>query len=243
MSPTKTPVKPPSLTDNYAIGLLRPTQCDQCGQFDSDPKVHDGVKTYHHDCTPMSVQASIIAGAHSQHPLMAANIFRQCRDGLRGADLRAMIMGQNMRDFGDAEMLKATVFANDVIDHMVQNGASGTFVVGPTTYTLPLKLIFMSTVSTAATQGTEWSTSGGYTAGGVSLAGLFTAAASAASKANTGAVTVTNAPAQTWADNEMKDSTGTPKRMLFKGTPSLAKTVNVGDTCTIAIGALTTSET
>jgi len=100
----------------------------------------------------------------------------------------------------------------------------------------------MSTLSVAATQGTEWTTSGGYTAGGVSLAGLLTAAAASQSKANTGAVTVTNAPAQTWADNEVKDSTGTPKRKVFKGTPSLAKTVNAGDTCTIAIGSLTGTE-
>jgi hypothetical protein len=139
-------------------------------------------------------------------------------------------------------MTKATTFANDILDHTLQNGASGTFVVGPTTYTLPLKLIFMSTLSTAATQGTEWSTSGGYTAGGVALNGLLATAASAASKANTGAITVTNAPAQTWADNEVKDSTGTPKRMIFKGTPSLAKTVNAGDTCTIAIGNFTATE-
>jgi hypothetical protein len=137
---------------------------------------------------------------------------------------------------------KATVFANDILDHILQNGASGTFVIGPTTYTLPIRLIFMSTVSVAATQGTEWSTSGGYTAGGVSLAGLIATAASAASKANTSAITVSNAPAQTWADNEVKDSTGTPKRMIFRGGASLAKTVNAGDTCTIAIGNFTATE-
>jgi hypothetical protein len=138
---------------------------------------------------------------------------------------------------------KATVFANDILDEILQNGASGTWTIGPTTYTLPIRLIFMSTVSTAGTQGTEWGTSGGYTAGGVSLAGLLTSAASAGSKSNTGAVTVTNAPAQTWADNEIKDSTGTPKRMIFRGGASLAKTVNSGDTCTIATSNLTATET
>lgn len=236
-----TKIAKPSKLD---IGSLTPTQCAQCGKVDTDPKVHDGIRTFHHDCTPFDVQQSIIAGAHSQHPLIAAQIFRKCiDDGVKGDDLREFIITRQMKDYADAEMLKATVFANDVIDHMLQNGASGSVTIGATTYTLPWKLIFMSTVSTAATQGTEWSTSAGYTAGGVALNGLFTAAASAASKANTGAVTVTNAPAQTWADNEMKDSTGTPKRMLFKGTPSLAKAVNLGDTCTIAIGALTTSET
>lgn len=140
-------------------------------------------------------------------------------------------------------MSKSTTFANDILDASFQNGASGTYVLGSTTYTLPDKLIFMSTVSTAGTQGTEWSTSGGYTQGGVSLAGLATSAAASASKSNTGAVTVSNAPAGTWADNEIKDSTGTPKRKIFRGGSSLAKTVNAGDTCTIATGNLTATET
>lgn len=147
-------------------------------------------------------------------------------------------------------MAKATTYANDVLDQTLPNGASGTVTIGATTYTLPFRVIFLSTLSTAATQGTEWSTSGGYTnssaggaTGGVALNGLLTAAASAASKANTGAVTVTNAPAGTWADNEVHDSTATTqKRVVFKGTPSLAKTVNAGDTCTISIGSLTASE-
>lgn len=140
-------------------------------------------------------------------------------------------------------MAKATTYANDVCDQSFNGGASGTFTVGGTTYTLPLRCKFLSTLSTAGTAGTEWSTSGGYTAGGVSLSGLFSTPAASGTKANTGAVTVTNSPAQTWADNEVHDSTGTPKRMNFKGTPSLGKTVNAGDTCTIPIGSLTIAET
>lgn len=241
--PTKT-APPPSLTDEYNIGRLFPSVCDQCDQYDTDPKVHIGLKTVHHDCASVKEQADIIAGGHSQHPLIAAEIFRTCiRDERRGKDLRDFIMSRDMKDYGEAQMIKAASFANDLIDHTIQNGASGTYVVGPTTYTLPLRLKFLSTVSTASASGTEWSTSGGYTAGGVAVNGLFTAAASAQSKANTGAITVTNAPAQTWADNELQDSTGTPKRIVAKGTPSLAKTVNSGDTCTIAIGALTDGET
>jgi hypothetical protein len=138
-------------------------------------------------------------------------------------------------------MAKATTFANDVLDMELNGGASGTFTVGATTYTLPLKAKFESTPSTAATAGTEF-TGGSYPAGGVSLSGAFGTAAASASKANTAAITVTNAPATTWADVEIVDSTGTPKRMNFKGTPSLAKTINAGDTCTIAIGALTATE-
>jgi hypothetical protein len=145
-------------------------------------------------------------------------------------------------------MTKATSFANDILDYEYNGAASGTLTIA--TYTGPLKVKFLSTISTAGSAGTEWTTSGGYTAtaggavGGVSLSGNFGTAASAGSKSNTVAVTVTNAPAQTWADNEIVDSTaGTNKRMNFKGTPSLAKTVNAGDTCTIAIGSLTGTET
>ena len=127
--------------------------------------------------------------------------------------------------------MKATSFANDVLDDALNGTASGSASIGSSTYTYPFRCKFLTTVSTAATAGTEWATSGGYTAGGVSIAGLFTTPASGASKSNTGAITVTNAPAGTWADNEICDSTG--KRLVFKGTPSLGKAVNAGDTCTI----------
>jgi hypothetical protein len=56
------------------------------------------------------------------------------------------------------------------------------------------------------------------------------------------AITVTNAPAQTWADNEVVDSTGTPNRLVFRGGASLAKTVNAGDSCVVAIGGLVGTE-
>lgn len=143
-------------------------------------------------------------------------------------------------------MSKATTFANDILDFEYNGAASGTIPIA--VYTGPLKVIFMSTVSTAGTQGTEWTTGGGYThsaggaVGGVSLSGNFGTAAAAASKANTVAITVTNAPAGTWAGNEIVDSTaGTNKRMNFNPT-TLGKTVNAGDTCTIAIGSLTGTE-
>jgi hypothetical protein len=141
---------------------------------------------------------------------------------------------------------KSTTLANDILDFMYNGAASGTLTIA--TYTGPLKVKFLSTVSTAGAAGTEWTTSGGYTAtaggsvGGVTLSGNFTTPASAASKANTAAVTVSNAPAQTWIGNEIVDSTaGTNKRMNWATITS--KTVNAGDTCTIAIGSLTGSET
>src|SRR6478609_9885683 len=110
-------------------------------------------------------------------------------------------------------MAKSTQLANDVLDLMFPNpGTSGTFTIGSTTYTLPLRALFLSTISTAGAQGTEWTTSAGYTSssgggavGGVALNGFFTSAASAGSKSNTSAITITNAPAQTWADIEIHD--------------------------------------
>jgi hypothetical protein len=142
-------------------------------------------------------------------------------------------------------MAKSTTLANDILDFMYNGAASGTLTIA--TYTGPLKVKFLSTVSTAGSAGTEWTTSGGYTAtaggsvGGVSLSGNFATPAASASKANTTAVTVTNAPAQTWIGNEIVDSTaGTNKRMNWATISS--KTVNAGDTCTIAIGSLTGTE-
>lgn len=140
-------------------------------------------------------------------------------------------------------MPKAASFANDILDVEINNGASGTMVIGSTTYTLPEKARFQSTLSTASAQGSEFTASGGYAAGGVSLAGLATTAAAAQAKSSTGAITVSNAPAGTWAGIEITDSSGTPKRMTFGPTTSLAKTVNAGDTVTIPVGGLQGSET
>lgn len=139
-------------------------------------------------------------------------------------------------------MAKAQAFANDVLDMELNGAASGTFIVGSRTYTLPLKCRFQTTLSTATAQGAEFTASGGYPAGGVSLSGLFSTAAASASKASTGAVTVSNAPAGTWAGIEITDSTGTPNRMNFGPTTSLAKTVNAGDTVTVPSGQLSGTE-
>jgi hypothetical protein len=144
-------------------------------------------------------------------------------------------------------MAKATTYSNDVLDQAYNGGPSGSVVIGSTTYTLPFKVIFLSTVSTAAAQGTEWATSGGYThsaagaVGGVSLSGNFGTAAASASKANTVAITVSNAPAQTWIGNEIVDSNATTNKRMNWATIT-SKTVNAGDTCTIAIGSLTATE-
>lgn len=137
-------------------------------------------------------------------------------------------------------MSKFDQYANDVLDAGFNNGASGTFTVGSTTYTLPIKAELTTTVSTSSTPGTLVS-GGSYAA--QSLAGNFTAAAASKTKASTGALTYSNMPACTWADVHLRDSTATPKNMNFRGGSSLAKTVNAGDTALIPAGSLTGNET
>lgn len=228
--------------------------CEQCGEYDPDPKVHYGfnaeLHTWHHDCTPKSVIDDILGGFHSQHALVAARIFNLCKGdehkdvaGLRGDDLRAAIQKIKMPKHGDATAIWANPIANAILDALLNGAASGTTVVGAITLTWPGKLKFLSTVSTASSAGTEWTTSGGYTAGGVSLSGVFSANAASGAKASGAAVSVTNAPTQTWADNEAVDSTGTPNRLWAKGTPSLAIAVASGSTCTIPSGSLTGATT
>lgn len=63
------------------------TQCDQCGQTDSDPKIHfaDG-PTKHHDCLSFSEKAQV--GESSD---VAAKIIEACEGGKRGEKLLAHI--------------------------------------------------------------------------------------------------------------------------------------------------------
>lgn len=120
-----------------------------------------------------------------------------------------------------------------------------TEINGGTAFTItgPLKVLFLSAVRASATgTDTEWSTGGGYTAGtgfsGVTF-GAATAGAPSTQNSNV-AVTITNAPAGTWAGNKIVDSSGTPKT-TFWGTLSANKTINSGDTVTIPSGSLQTS--
>lgn len=140
-------------------------------------------------------------------------------------------------------MAKFTTFANDVLDALLDGSATGTLALGPASarvnYTLPLKVRLTTTLCTAGAVGTEV-TGGSYAA--QSMSGQMSAA-SAASKTNSGAFTFSAMPACTWADVYISDSTGTPKLMEFKGTPSLAKTINSGDTALIPASSLTGTET
>jgi hypothetical protein len=217
------------------------THCDQCDAWDDHPKVHSFTGwTRHHDCVAVATKLDIIGGSHSQHPLITAKIFDACiNQGVKGPDLREFAAGLSMQDFGDAQMA-TTGFdqtqANTTITAWTPT--SGTTTVGTATVTAPIKCRWDSVMTTTDSgASTEWGTSGGYTAGGVSI-GANWAAASAGSRATSAALTVTNAPANTWAGNELWDSSGTPLRTWW-GALASSKTVNAGDTCTIGSGALT----
>lgn len=110
--------------------------------------------------------------------------------------------------------------------------------------TAPLKCLFLSTVRATATGAdSEWATAGGYTAG-TGFSGVTFAAATAGAPATQNsnvAVTITNAPAATWAGNRIQDSSGTPKVTFWGTLTGGNKTVNAGDTVTIPSGSLQTS--
>lgn len=129
-------------------------------------------------------------------------------------------------------MAKFTTFANDLLDAMYDNTGTGSLALGTNgaaTYARPFKLALFTTLCTASAAGTE------FTGGSYARANINTmSAASGASKASSASVSFTNMPAGTWADVAEYDSTGTPKAMNFKGTPSLAKTVNAGDTAIVS---------
>lgn len=124
--------------------------------------------------------------------------------------------------------------------------ANGT---SPGTLTTPYKVAFLSAVRTANNgTDTEWTTASGYTqtAGGTTggVAGpTFAAAtnnATGATIVSSSAVTLSNAPAQTWAGNRIQDSTAATNRELwYAPLTGGSKTVNSGDTCTIPSGSLT----
>lgn len=107
--------------------------------------------------------------------------------------------------------------------------------------TAPIKCRLMTANGSATSNGTELSSSGGYTAGTGAPTTSWANAASG-SKASDAAVTVTNMPAATIVGVELWDSAGTPLRKWW-GALSANKTTNSGDTFSIASGSLTASLT
>jgi hypothetical protein len=113
----------------------------------------------------------------------------------------------------------------------------------PVTFTGPIKCLFNSVQRTTDTGAdTEWTSSGGYVAGTGFSGVTFAAAAAGApsTQASNVAISITNAPAQTWAGCTLVDTSGTPKKTFWAALAS-SKTVNSGDTVTVPSGSFTTS--
>lgn len=98
----------------------------------------------------------------------------------------------------------------------------------------------MTANGTAAANGTELATSGGYTSGTGAPTLGFDASTNATPTVNpnTAAVTITNMPATTIVGIEIWE--GTPLRIEY-GALTASKTTTAGDTLTYAIGAITSA--
>lgn len=124
------------------------------------------------------------------------------------------------------------VRSNQILDAIF-----GTTVLVATT--TPVRARLMTAIGTATVNGTELVTGGGYTSG-VGAPSFTAAAAAAGSASSNSAVTVTNMPATTLNAIEVWDSNATtPVRQLWGGITGAPKTINAGDTLTIASGSIT----
>ena len=124
-------------------------------------------------------------------------------------------------------------YANKVLDATHdQSGAAVRLA------TAPIRVRFMTANGSDSAAGTELATSAGYTSGTGAPTVTFANAAGAGTSASNAAVTVTNMPAATVVGVEQWDSSGTPQRTYW-GPLTASKTTNLGDTLSIASGALT----
>jgi len=119
-----------------------------------------------------------------------------------------------------------------------------------TTTAPKLKLLSALNANPETTSGTEITTGGGYTAGGVAFGGAASTvwgapsySANVSSVTNSGAngaLSITNMPAVTTAAAEYWDGAGTPVRWWW-GNLTSSVTTNSGDTLTFAASSITMS--
>ena len=131
-------------------------------------------------------------------------------------------------------MLQAFFTASATATFTPGTGGGSALVITP-----PYKLRLMSTAGSNTANGTELTTTGGYTAGGASLGATFCAAPSAGTMSNSNLVSWS--ASGTWATVvaiEVWDSAGTPLRWLQGSITSITGVVN-GDTVQFAIGSIT----
>ena len=130
-------------------------------------------------------------------------------------------------------LLQAFFTASTTATFTPGTGGGSALVVTP-----PYKLRLMSAAGSNTANGTELTTTGGYTAGGVSLGSVFCAAPTGGVMSNSN--TVSWSASGTWAPVvaiEIWDSAGTPLRWLQGGITSITGVVN-GDTVQFAPAAI-----
>ena len=131
-------------------------------------------------------------------------------------------------------MLQAFFTASATATFTPGTGGGSALVITP-----PYKLRLMSTAGSNTSNGTELTTTGGYTAGGSTLGTTFCAAPSGGTQSNSNAVSWS--ATGTWATVngiEIWDSAGTPLRWLQGAITAITGVVN-GDTVSFAIGSIT----
>jgi len=106
--------------------------------------------------------------------------------------------------------------------------------VATLTITGPLRCRLMTAAGSDSAAGTE------VTGGSYSAQTIVFSAASAGATSNSGALSYTSMPACTVVGVEIWDSTGTPKRLWYLPLSS-SKTLQAGDTFSLAVGAVTVS--
>jgi hypothetical protein len=131
-------------------------------------------------------------------------------------------------------MLQAFFTASATATFTPGTGGGSALVITP-----PYKLRLMSAQGSNTANGTELTTTGGYTAGGASLGTTFCAAPSGGTQSNSNLVSWS--ATGTWATVnaiEIWDSAGTPLRWLQGAITAITGVVN-GDTVSFAVGSIT----
>lgn len=140
-----------------------------------------------------------------------------------------------MTDQNRVNVLLQALFTSSTTFTITPLGGGGSaFIITP-----PYHLRLMSAQGSNTVNGTELTTTGGYTAGGSTLGATFCAAPSGGIQSNSNAVSWT--ATGTWATVnaiEIWDTAGTPLRWLQGSITAITGVVN-GDTVQFAVGSIT----
>ncbi len=126
----------------------------------------------------------------------------------------------------------ANIDATEALNQVAASLGKATY----TATTAPIMGRLMTANGTATTNGTEVTNSGGSTYASQDVGAAITSVA-ALPVTNSAAITWTNLPTATVVGLELWDNAGTPKRKWF-GSLAATKSVSLGDSLSIAAGAL-----